>query len=639
MPRIKTSRELSQLVVIVAFAAGIAVLYFAKAVLVPVALAILFTFVLNPLVRGLEKIRMPRVAAVLLVVFIAVAALGSTGWVVASQLVNVTSQLPNYRTNIRNKIESFRNSRPDGLNKATEAVQVISTEIASQTANPPAGIPTTAAPPSKASSSRLRAAPAATPEKPVPVEVVPPPSNILESIEAYLGPLGTAGMVVVFTIFMLFQRDELRDRFIRLAATGRLSLMAKAMDEAGQRVSHYLLLQSLVNACYGLIAGAFLYAIGVPNALLWGVLAGLLRFLPYIGPPVGALAPVLFSLAVFDGWNHALMVLSFFVVIEIVVANFIEPMLYGARTGISSLAVLVAAVFWTFLWGPIGLVLSTPLTVCLVVLGRHVPNMQFLNVLFGDDPVLVPGARFYLRLIAADENEAHKILKPQLKGRTVEEFYDTVMIPALALAERDRYRDDLDGDSTKFIYKTVRDFVKILGDRKKMEALADRMEKQDHPHDATASPRMASRRPVNIVCVPAWRESDEIIALMLVQLLEQACYSAKCVALEPTENMIAQVQELKPDILCISALPPFSITHARRLYQELSPRFPHQNVVIGLWNFPGNVAKAASRIDPSQQIQAHTTLAEMIRQIGNLANLQSEQPEQPHDVRNGVAVK
>ena len=282
---------------------------------------------------------------------------------------------------------------------------------------------------------KLPGAATATSTKPVPVEIVQPTSNFIESLPNILGPIGTAGIVLVFTIFMLLQREDLRNRFIRLAGDGRLSVMTQAMDEAGDRVSHYLFLQSMVNASYGLIIGFSLYLMHVPNAVLFGVIAGILRFLPYVGPPIGAL-PVMLSLAVFDDWTRPLMVLGIYVVIEVVVANFIEPMLYGSKTGISSIAVLVAAVFWTFLWGPIGLVLSTPLTVCLVVLGRHIPSMRFLSVLLGDEPVLTPEVHYYQRLLATDHEEARQVLRGHLKEKSLEELYDTVMIPALLMAEQ-----------------------------------------------------------------------------------------------------------------------------------------------------------------------------------------------------------
>jgi hypothetical protein len=399
--------------------------------------------------------------------------------------------------------------------------------------------------------------------------------------------------------------------------------MTHAMDEAGDRVSHYLFFQSLVNACYGLLAGIFLYFIHVPNALLWGVIAGLLRFLPYIGPPVGALLPTLFSLAVFNDWTRPLMVLGFFVVLEIAVANFIEPMLYGARTGISSLAILVAAVFWTFLWGPIGLVLSTPLTVCLVVMGRHVPNMQFLNVLLGDEPVLLPSAHFYQRLLAADQVEARQVLNRHLKDKSLEELYDSVVIPALRLAEQDRHRNDLDEESEKFIYQTTKDLVKRLSEEIKDQSGPNRPGEQATTSGPADKPLEPPKRFSSVVCLPARDEADEIIATMLAQLLERAGYNSQCVPLGSVVDMLARVEKVKPDIVCVSALPPFAVTHARNLCERLRSQFPNQGIVVGLWDFSGDKAKAASKIDPTEQIHVFTTLALAIQQVRIMTEIEA----------------
>ncbi len=602
---------------LVATVVVIATLYFAKVVLIPFALAILFTFILTPLVRWLEKIRIPRIIAVLLVVTLVMAAIGSIGWVVANQLVDVTNQLPDYTTNIKSKIDFFRKSSPQRLTNATAAVQAISTEIRAS------ATPAPAAPAPKTPSSKLPGASAASPAKPVPVEVIPPAGNFIESLQTFLGPVGTAGIVLVFTIFMLLQREGLRNRFIRLAGSGRLSVMTHAMDEAGDRVSHYLFFQSLVNACYGLLAGIFLYFIHVPNALLWGVIAGLLRFLPYIGPPVGALLPTLFSLAVFNDWTRPLMVLGFFVVLEIAVANFIEPMLYGARTGISSLAILVAAVFWTFLWGPIGLVLSTPLTVCLVVMGRHVPNMQFLNVLLGDEPVLLPSAHFYQRLLAADQVEARQVLNRHLKDKSLEELYDSVVIPALRLAEQDRHRNDLDEESEKFIYQTTKDLVKRLSEEIKDQSGPNRPGEQATTSGPADKPLEPPKRFSSVVCLPARDEADEIIATMLAQLLERAGYNSQCVPLGSVVDMLARVEKVKPDIVCVSALPPFAVTHARNLCERLRSQFPNQGIVVGLWDFSGDKAKAASKIDPTEHIHVFSTLALAIQQVRIMTEIEA----------------
>ena len=467
MARPPRNQNSSHLLVLVSAVVIIAALYFAKVVLVPFALAILFTFILATPVGWLERIRVPRLLAVLLMVLLAMGAIGSVGWIVTNQLVDATSQWPKYRTNIKSKIESIRKQRPQTLNDAAQAVQEISTDLNAATPAAPVPAPTSA---KGAQAGKTPSPLTATAVKPVPVEIVTPGASFIESLPNILGPIGTAGIVLVFTIFMLLQREDLRNRFIRLAGDGRLSVMTQAMDEAGDRVSHYLFLQSMVNASYGLIIGFSLYLMHVPNAVLFGVIAGILRFLPYVGPPIGAFLPVMLSLAVFEDWTRPLMVLGIYVVIEVVVANFIEPMLYGSKTGISSIAVLVAAVFWTFLWGPIGLVLSTPLTVCLVVMGRHIPSMRFLSVLLGDDPVLTPEVHYYQRLLATDHDEARQVLRGHLKEKSLEELYDTVLIPALLMAEQDRHRNDLDEETATFIYQSTREFVEDLSEKSGKES-------------------------------------------------------------------------------------------------------------------------------------------------------------------------
>nr|HEV7952385.1 AI-2E family transporter [Candidatus Acidoferrales bacterium] len=462
------------------------------------------------------------------------------------------------------------------------------------------------------------AATAATVTKPVPVEIVAPATSFIESLPNFLGPIGTAGIVLVFTIFMLLQREDLRNRFIRLAGDGRLSVMTHAMDEAGDRVSHYLFLQSLVNASYGLIIGFSLYLMHLPNAVLFGVIAGILRFLPYIGPPIGALLPVMLSLAVFQDWSRPLYVLGIFVVIEVVVANFIEPMLYGARTGISSLAILVAAVFWTFIWGPIGLVLSTPLTVCLVVLGRHVPNMKFLDVLLGDEPVLSPEVHYYQRLLATDFDEARQVLKGHLKEKSLEELYDSVLIPALSLAEQDRHRNDLDEETITFIYQSTREFVEDLSEKAGKELVAS----------SSGAANSNSVNSARVICVPASGEADEIIGLMLGQLLTVAGHEANCISIGTVEEMLAQVVRAQPGIVCISAIPPLAMTHARAIYARLRKEFPSQQIIVGLWNYTGDVARSASRIDTPERVRVLTSLAEVVLQVKIMAELAANGKQQ-----------
>lgn len=359
------------------------------------------------------------------------------GWVVGNQLIDVTNQLPQYRADIRKKIALLHSPRSQELNKAADIVKEIGSDIA-------------AAPASSQTDLNKMPGAAKSSAKSVPVEVFQPASNPLESLNSVIGPVGSVVIVIVLSIFMLMGREDLRNRFIRLVAHGRFSAMTQALDDAGSRVSRYLLLQFIVNSGFGLVIGLGFYFIGIPNALLWGVAAAVLRFLPYIGAPLSAVVPILLSLVLFTGWTRPLMTIGLYVVVELIVANFLEPLLYGGQTGISSFAILFAAIFWTLLWGPIGLVLSTPFTVCLVVLGRHVPRLEFVNILLGDEPVLPPGAHYYQRLLANDQEEAKEVLQDYLKEHSLSELYDSVLIPGLSLAEQDSYTNDLDEGAATF---------------------------------------------------------------------------------------------------------------------------------------------------------------------------------------------
>ena len=574
----------------------IATLYFARVVLVPFALAILFSFLLSPLVRGLEKARLPRAISVLLVVVISVAAVGSIGVAVTNQLVDVTNQLPNYKANIQKKVESVRGSNRTALVRATEAVNELSREVVEA---PTATVPT-------AHQHKPLSASEPTGNKPVDVQVVQAPNGPWEFLYGWLGTVGVAGIVLVFTVFMLLRREDLRNRFIRLVGHGHLNLMTQALDDASHRISKYLLLQFLVNAAYGLVVGIGLHFIGLPNALLWGVIAAVLRFLPYVGPPIGALLPTVLSLAVFDGWARSLMVIGLFLVIEIIVANFLEPMLYGAHTGISSLAILVAAVFWTLLWGPVGLVLSTPLTVCLVVLGRYVPQLEFLHILLGDEPVLTPEAQFYQRLLAGDHREARQVLEQHLEGSSLLELYDSVVIPALALAEQDRHQNDLDEAVERFICQSTRELVEELDEKCAEVREMPVVEADDHDSENAATQSAIALRS-KVVCVPVRDEADEIIGTMLAQLLERNGHEAQCIALGTTAEMLEQIGKENPDYVVLSALPPFALTYARTLYKRVRARLPDVSIVIGVWNF-SEVEKLSSRLALDSHGKGVTTL-------------------------------
>ncbi|MGA8341358.1 MAG: AI-2E family transporter [Candidatus Sulfotelmatobacter sp.] len=351
----------------------------------------------------------------------------------------------------------------------------------------------------------------------------------------------------------------------------------------------------------------------IPHAPLWGILAAFLRLVPYIGTFIAAAFPVGMALAVFPGWQHALLIFGLFVFLEAIVANLIEPWLYGSHTGISSLAILVAAVFWSMLWGPVGLILSTPLTVCLMLLGRYVPQLSFLEVLLGDDPVLSPQELFYQRLLAVDQDEARNIAEAQLRDKSVGSLYETVLIPALRLAEEDRHMDALGERTNEFISQSTRELIDDLGDQ-----LVRQDSEKKVNGGGSSDLRLGQSQ---IVCVPARDEADELVGLMFSQILRQAGYGATYLAIGTVNDMLEHVEKGGFRIACVSALPPFAVGQARSLCKRLRARFPALMIVIGLWEFAGGVLKAQKRVGANCTDAVATSLSEGRLQIRRLSTL------------------
>jgi len=540
----------SRLLTLVGIVVVVAGLYFGRRVLIPLALAVVLAFLLTPIVGLLEKLHLSRVASVLVVLVLAFALFGGIGWGVTNQLMEILVHLPDYRVNIHNKIEAIRAGTSGGLSKATATVDVLNKELsaAADTAakkklNPKEG------------------------KEPIPVQVAAPPHNVAEYLRDAVGPLTgileTLGIVVIFTLFILVKREDLRNRFFRLAGSRQLSVMTQALDEASDRLGRYLLLQFLVNASYGFLFGLGVYFIGIPHPLLWGVLASLLRFVPYIGTPVAAAFPMGLALAVFPGWSQLAFTFALFLLLELTIANLVEPWLYGSHTGVSSLAILVAAIFWGALWGPVGLLLSTPLTVCLILMGRYVPQLNFLEIVLGDEPVLSPQAHFYQRLLALDDEEARDIAERYLKEKPIGEFYDSVLIPALSLAETDRHMNVIDEIKTKFIYQSTRELIEELyEDSASLEP--------DHPLGQSGA---GHAQPGSmVVCIPARDEADEIVGIMAMQLLRRAGQNVNTLPIGSVSTMVEKAEQLHPDVICISALPPFASVQARSLCKQLRRR-------------------------------------------------------------------
>jgi hypothetical protein len=390
--------------------------------------------------------------------------------------------------------------------------------------------------------------------------------------------------------------------------------MTQAMKDASARISRYFSLELSVNLVYGTLVSMALYCIGLPHAILFGSMAGLLRFVPYVGAPVAALLPTLLSLAVFQGWTHSLMIIATFVVLEVVTANYAEPRIYGKHTGLSSLAILVAAAFWTLLWGPVGLVLSVPLTVCLVVIGGHVPALKFLTVMLGDQPVVPPAACYYQRLLAHDEREAGEILDTCLKDTSLENIYDSVMIPALVLAEQDRLQGDVDESSIEFIRRTSRELIDELGFRETTDK------------EESSVPSRGKRQPLKVLCVPVRNETDELGAMMLSQLLEADGNHSMSIPVRRADEILAAISAENPDFVFISGLPPFAMARAHRLYRSVRVRYPNMRLMIGIWGYVDDTVKASQKISRGDAVHISTTLGDAVAQVHSFTAPAETQP-------------
>jgi hypothetical protein len=438
-------------------------------------------------------------------------------------------------------------------------------------------------------------------------------------------------------------REDLRDRVIRLIGHGRLNVTTQALDEAGSRISRYLGALAIVNGAYGATIAGGLWAAGhffghghgFPNVLVWGLLVGLFRFVPYIGIWIGASFPLLLSFALFPGSAVFFTVLGLFVALEIGVSQFVEPYWYGASTGMSPLAVLVAAVFWTWLWGGIGLLLSTPLTVCLVVMGKYVPGLRFLDVLLGDEPVLPPHVRFYQRLIAEDEEEATDLASDMLKDHSLEQVYDDMILPALLLAEQDHHRERLEAHRLAEIQQHVREIVEELGDESRAkrvrqaaeeteQAAKDQSPGRDLPKPRPPLPKDCS---ITVLSLPAKGVTDELVAIMLTQLLDLRGYcAASGTADQLASEMVERVETERAQLVCVSAMPPAAVAHARYLCKRIHARFPEINMIVGVWHAKQDPDRLKARIACEDSVRLVTRLAQAQEQLDQLARSVALQP-------------
>jgi predicted PurR-regulated permease PerM/methylmalonyl-CoA mutase cobalamin-binding subunit len=592
----------------------------------------MLSFLLAPLLVRLQRWGLGRIPALLIVISLVIGAMAGLGFVVYAQLHDLAEKLPQYQANIEEKVTWVRRFTQSGaFDKAFEVIKR-TTEKATTQPTTTASTQTTAlvqsAPGDPNKEALIPVNPGAAPVNPIPVVVTNdgsnPFKNFYKSVAPLIDPLATGGIVIIFVIFMLMTREDLRDRVIRLIGQGRINVTTRAMDEAATRVSRYLIAQCIVNGTYGLAIALGLWIIGMtvgqnnpsfPNWFLWGLLTGLLRFIPYIGPWIGAAFPIAISLAVYHGMNVPLAVIGMFLLIELLSNNLMEPWLYGTSTGVSTVAILVSAVFWTWLWGTPGLLLSTPLTVLIAVTGKYVPQLEFLNILLGDEPALEPKYRFYQRLLADDLEEADELLAEYVQEKPLVRVYDEVVLPALSLAEHDWHDDRLDQGKQAAVRRAVRELVEEIGERPQQVDEAPPGERASETI-ARSSGVEATRYERCIICLPARDEADEIAAIILAQILEQQGYCSQCVSVEKlASEYIDLVEKNNAQVVVISALPPAAVTHARYIAKRLRARFPELKIVVGLWTLPGNMERARHRLRAAGADAVVGTLEQAVEQV------------------------
>jgi predicted PurR-regulated permease PerM len=555
----------------------VAGLYFAREVLIPITLAVLLSFILAPLVNWLRAIRLGRVPSVIVAVVLGLGIVLALVGLIGTQIAGLAEQIPVYQYTVEHKVDTIRDAT---VGRLSELLNTLGERFGLPPARAPVGGPHQ---------------PAAAPAPPA--QTAQTPSSFVTVVTGVVGsivsPLATIGIVFIVSIFILSQREDLRDRLIRLFGSGDLHRSTSAMNEAARRLSRYFLSQLCINASFGCIIGAGLAAIGIPSPLLWGIVAMLMRWVPYIGTPLAAVLPIALAAAVSPGWALVLWTAALYIVCETITGQVIEPIVYGRSTGLSPTAVIIAAIFWTWLWGPIGLILSTPLTLCLVVLGRHFKQFEFLDVMLGDRPALSPVESFYQRMLAGDPDEVQDQAELLLRDVPLSSYYDEVVLEALQLATEDAARGVLTPDQTTRIKVALEALVQELADHsdrpagtteKAPDPPGRKSDGSRHPgHAIELAPPWRSERA--ILCVAGRGPLDEAAATMLAQLLGKHGLHAWTMPHEAvSRERIAQLDAAGVAMLCLIYLElTGSPAHLRFLLRRLRQRFASKPILVGIW--------------------------------------------------------
>jgi predicted PurR-regulated permease PerM len=605
-----------------------AFLYWAQKVVIPVALAVLLAFILGPLVIRVQRRGLGRVPAVLVVVAFSFLLLGGIGWLITLQVGGLLRNLPQYRGVIDQKLQALQVSGHDSVwSELKQTAHDISKHFGgADEAEAAQGSPTEQAArrAAEAVAGNQPTAPPGTPEHPVYVRTVTSGwSELAEAAGPAVEGLGTAFLVVVLVVFMLIQRENLRNRIVRLIGHGRLIVTTRAIDEGARRISRFLLMQLCVNSAFGLLLTLGMIVLGMLTghpelsryALLWGFICGTLRFVPYVGTWLGAALLFFFTVATLPDWGTPLMLFGYFLVLELLTANVVEPLLFGHSTGVSPVALLLAAAFWTWLWGPVGLVLSTPLTVLLVVLGKYVPQLEFFEVLLGDEPALHPSVTYYQRLVARDQDEAGELVEEFVQTHTLEAVYEQVLLPALVLARKDRERGELDADDFEFVLRATRDVLDDLG----------AVEQERFAEAADAAPPKA----VLLAC-PARDEADEVALLVFARLLAPQGYKVEVISSRVlAAEVLARIGNECPPVVLVGSLLPGGLAQARYLCKRIKAQCPGVKVAIGRWGEKDNLERMQKRLKASGADLVATTLTDTRTQVVPLLQVAAAAEPEP----------
>jgi predicted PurR-regulated permease PerM len=564
-----------------------AALYLGRDIFVPVTLAILLSFV--PGVRLLRRIRVPRALAVLVVVLTAFGALLGVALLIANEAAQLASDLPRYQVTMREKIASLKEATAGSgtLSRIIDMVQDLGSELQ----------PDLKAPAPEGTAGTLA--------HPLHVQLAAAKAGLLGTLGTFaapiLHPLATTGLILIFTIFILLQREDLRNRAIRLAGSGDLRRTTAAIDDAVGRLSRFFLAQLVLNIAFGIVIGFGLWWIGVPNPILFGVLAAIMRFVPYIGAAISALLPLIVAAAVDPGWSMVIATAILFVVVEPIAGHVVEPLLYGHSTGLSPIAVILAATLWAFLWGPIGLVLATPITVCLVVLGRHIERLWFLDVILGDSPALSPPEIFYQRMLANDPAEAIDQGRMFLKARALVTYYDEVVLAGLLMAQEDLSRGTLDRSRQDEVGAALRAVVARLGTMPVARKVGSGTASAGNSETSAAfaaigpdrqvatvvmrpdelAPRWQAATPV--LCVSSRGPFDEAATLMLGQTLGRHGLSAQVMSMAELRRGERPADLSGIALVCFSYLEPVSLSQIRLNVRQARQAIPGVKVIVGFW--------------------------------------------------------